>query len=139
MSKKDISLILKLEREDAHREVVKNFMMLDEQDRLNEMVMMAYADALYELEDDLAALDAYLRLVMQHAKGRTVDVALFGAAMALKNLDLQEEAFELMQLISPQHQGLDREVEHSHKILGKQAKAKDMLDGLKQFKRFSLN
>ena len=60
----------------------------------------------------------------------------FGATIAL-NLDLQG-AFELMQLISPAApKGLDREVEHSHKILGKQAKAKDMLDGLKQFKRFS--
>ncbi len=139
MSKEDINLILKLGRENAHREVVKHFKMLGERDKLDELAMMAYADALYELGNDLAALAAYLELALQHAKSRVIDVALYGAAMALKNLDLQDEAFGLMQLISPQHEGLDHEIEHSHEILSNQAKAKAILKGFKESKMLKLN
>jgi TolA-binding protein len=91
------------------------------------MVMLAYADSLYELGNDVASLDAYLAFVMKHPKSKADDVALLGAAMALKNLDLQEEAMHFLQLINPEHQGLDQEIEHSHKILSEQAKARAIL------------
>lgn len=127
MGKIDIGLILENGKNNKHDEVVKCFKMLDEQDKLNEMVMMAYADSLYELGDDVASLDAYLNFVMQHAESKAVDVALFGAAVALKNLDLQDEAANILTLIHPEHNGLDEEIEHSRRLLSEQTKARAML------------
>lgn len=128
MDKKDINSLLKNARENRHEEVVHGFMCLDEKDKRNEMVMMAYADSLYELGNDVMSLDAYLKLVAEHAKSKYVGTALFGAAMALKNLDLHEEALEMLSLINPDHHGLDKEIEHSVKVLNEQTKARSILN-----------
>lgn len=130
MNTDEISILLKEGSENKHQEVVERYLMLDEEDKLNEMAMMAYADSLYELGNDLASLEAYLNVVSLHVGGKVVDVALFGAAMTLKNLDLQEEAFHVLKLISPNYDGLDKELEHSFKLLSEQAKARIILEKL---------
>lgn len=123
----EVRAILKKSRDGKYEEVVDGFLALSEQDRFNEVAMMAYADSLYELGKDVDSLDSYLKYISHYPNGRAVDVALFGAAMTLKNLDLQEEAFHVLQHISPEHNGLNEEIEHSNKILSEQAKAKNIL------------
>ena len=117
---KNINSLLKNAREAKHNKVIKLFFMLDEVDRLDEAVMMAYADSLYELGNDVAALGTYLTFCMQNPESKAVDTALLGAAMALKNLDLQEEGFFLLKSITPTHQGVDKEIAHSCELFSDQ-------------------
>lgn len=123
----EVRSVLKKCRDGKYEEVVNGFLALSEQDKFNEVAMMAYADSLYELGKDVDSLDSYLKYISHYPNGRALDVALFGAAMTLKNLDLQEEAFHVLKHISPDHNGLNEEIEHSNKVLSEQEKAKSIL------------
>jgi hypothetical protein len=47
--------------------------------------------------------------------------------MCLKNLDLQDEALLILQLVPPDHFGLQAEVEDSQALLKRQSDARDLL------------
>jgi len=132
MIKGNIESFLKKARENRHDDAVKYFLTLDESDKLNHLVMMAYADSLYELGKDVISLDAYTKCAFQHPDKETVNFALFGAALALKNLDLQDDAFQVLKMIDPGHEGLAKEIEHSLKILNEQKKAKESVEKLRK-------
>ncbi len=127
MSDNIIDIFFEKGNEQKYSEAVEYFDRLNEAEKANETVMLAYADYLYELGNDLSALSSYLHLVEQHPNGKTVNVALFGAAMTLKNMDLQDEALRVLLLIDSCHEGLEKELAHSSLILDKQTKAKDVL------------
>jgi len=120
--------------EDRHDEVLKCYDTLDEEDKLYELVMITYADALYEQGNDLSALGAYLAVIEQHPKGKHVDFARFGAAMALKNIDLQDAALKMLLSIHADHIGLNAELDHSYHALEVQAKAMAMMKQSKLWK-----
>lgn len=126
-----ISTLIDHGLEDRHEEVLKCHEQLNDLEKLDRLVMITYADALYELGDDLAALGAYLNMIEKHPNYKRLGFARFGAAMALKNINLEDQAFEMLLSINADHVGLNEELEASRRILETQSKAKEML---KQYK-----
>ena len=111
-----------------HEEVVKEYSKLSDHEQLDKYTLMAYCDSLYELGDDLSALENYLRFVKFYPSEKATNFPLFGAAMSLKNLDMQCEAKYLLKKISAQHNGLDKELLHSKEALQRQRTAREILE-----------
>ena len=95
---------------------------LDE--RKHGRILIAKADAQYELGKDVEALRSYVAYLDTYPDGRGLDFALFGMAMCLKNLDLQSEASAVLTLVAPDHVGLKKELDHSKEVLARQADAR---------------
>ena len=69
-------------------------------------MIMAKGDACYELGNDLDALLSYSDYINLHSNERGIGFALFGAAMCMKNMDLQAEAQMILLRIDPAHVGV---------------------------------
>lgn len=112
-------------RENKHTEVVQDYLSLDDVDKYNPDVLMAYADSLYELSLEADAIDVYLNYASLYPNTRGSGFALYGAAMAFKNLELHKDALYLMSLIKTKanHPKLDDEISHSNKVLNEQNRA----------------
>lgn len=131
MNDEDIRVLLEIVRSRKHAEFVENYLVLSKFDQLDSDLMMAYADSLYELGQDVEAIDAYLRFAQSYPKGRGLDFALFGAAMAFKNIGLEVEALYLLKLIKPDHVNLNNEIIDSKKKIDIQNQ------GIELLKRFN--
>jgi len=83
------------------------------------------------LKKDLDALSEYVEYCRNYPSGRGLGFALFGAAMCLKNLELQDEAFLILQMVPADHFGLLAEIEDSKARLKKQSDARDLLKSWK--------
>jgi hypothetical protein len=90
-------------------------------------ILIAKADAEYELGRDVEALRSYSKYLEVYPDGGGSDFALFGIAMALKNLDLQQDAVRILSLVSPSHVGLQKELDHSRDILARQEDAREIV------------
>jgi hypothetical protein len=126
----DQEAVLSMVDNGLHKEALKAIENLGATEQEHGRIRIAKGDAFYELRDDLAALQSYAGYAEEYPTGRGLGFALFGIAMCLKNLDLQPEALAVLNLISPGHVGLEKELEHSNQLLAKQAKATSMIDGL---------
>ena len=126
MNESQISIIETLDEEDYHGALHK-IEQLTENDQNHGRMIIAKADAYYELKNDIEALSWYLKYYQIYPNGGGVGFALFSAAMCLKNLDLQPEAYSLLQLAPQDHFGLQKEIEDSKESLAKQKQARDLL------------
>jgi len=123
-----IDNILAKAKSKKYQEVINEYSSLSESDQLNEDVLIAYGDSLYELEYDIDALKVYLKLAVKYPHGRAVNFSLFGAALALRNLDLQEQAYTLLKLIDKKHSGLTEKLANIKEILEQKNIAKLILE-----------
>jgi len=126
MTQAQLSILDSLDASDYQR-VLREIELLNESDRNHGRMIIARADAHYELKNDIEALKFYLDYYKMYPCGRGVGFALFGASMCLKNLDLQAEAYSILQLAPADHFGLQKEMEHSIELLAKQKQARDLL------------
>lgn len=100
---------------------------LSVEERYHPRLLFVLADSLYEIGDDLGALEVYVQYLVRFPKGRRKNFALMGIAMILKNLELENEALRVLQLIDPEHVGLEKELDDSRNALNLQMKAREML------------
>jgi hypothetical protein len=121
--------ILALIDEGLVQKALEGIKCLPENDRHDSRIVIAKADALYELKDDVAALDVYLTYVDNFPATKGIDFALFGAAMCLKNLLLQVEARDMLLRVSPGHGDVGDELAHSAKKIIIQTQAREALHG----------
>jgi hypothetical protein len=94
-------------------------------------MIMAKGDAFYELGNDLDALLSYSDYINLYPDEHGIGFALFGAAMCMKNMDLQAEAQMILLRIDPAHEGVENELAHSAEIIEKQRNAKSIFLELK--------
>jgi len=127
MNDEDISILLDSVKEKNHAAFVENYTILNESYKKDPDLMMAYADSLYELGRDVEAIDAYLRYAQSYPKRRGVNFALFGAAMAFKNIGLEVEALYLLNLVNPEHTNLSNEILDSKQKIDIQNEGMDVL------------
>lgn len=127
MNDEDILILLDNVKAKKYEEFVESYSLLNESDKQDPDLMMAYGDSLYELGRDAEAIDAYLKYAQSYPKRRGVDFALFGAAMALKNIGLEVEALYLLKLIKPDHDNLSNEILDSKKNIDIQNQCIDIL------------
>lgn len=105
---------------------------LPEESKRQGRMVIAKGDALYELGRDLDALESYAEYLKSFPEEAGRDYALFSAAMCLKNLDLQVEARDLLEKVSPDHEGLEKELTHSELMLEKQKAAREIIADVRQ-------
>ena len=86
-------------------------------------MIIARADCHYELGSDVDALRCYLRYLERFPAGRGKNFVLIGISCCLKNLDLQPEAKMFLDQVDDQHEGKQKEIEHSEAVLIRQAGA----------------
>jgi len=132
MNDEDIFILLDNMNANNRSAFVEKYSMLNESDKKDPDLMMAYADSLYELGRDAEAIDAYLMYAQIYPKKRGADFALFGAAMALKNIGLEVEALYLLKLIKPDHPNLSNEILDSKQKIDIQNNGIDILRRFKQ-------
>ena len=137
MTDDNIKKLLAYRNCEQYTHVIEAYKKLNHKDQNNKFFLMAYGDSSYEQGDDLEALRAYLAFATQHPKNEGRNYALFGAAVALKNLQLQAEAKSVLDLIDKSHLELKEEMVHSVEILHKQTMAKEILYGFKLFQQRS--
>lgn len=132
MNDEGIRILLENVKANKYAEFVENYLVLSESDKQDSDLMMAYADSLYELGRDAEAIDVYLRYALNFSKRRGVDFALFGAAMALKNIGLEVEALYLLTLLKPDHTNLSNEILDSKQKINIQNQSIELLRKFKQ-------
>ncbi|EGW21448.1 hypothetical protein Mettu_0208 [Methylobacter tundripaludum SV96] len=132
MNDEDIRILLENVNAKKHAEFIESYLVLNESDKQDPDLMMAYADSLYELGRDAEAIDAYLRYAQSYPKRRGVNFALFGAAMAFKNIGLEVEALYLLKLVNPNHTNLNNEILDSKQKIDIQNQGIDLLRQFKQ-------
>jgi hypothetical protein len=93
-------------------------------------MLFVRADSLYDLGDDLGALEGYVGYLVRFPNGHRKNYALMAIAMVMKNLSLEAEALAVLRLVDSEHEGLGKEVEDSEAKLGVQKKAREMLGPL---------
>lgn len=130
MNEEKIKALLLKSRDSKHGEVIEDYLCLSKSEKSDRLTMYAYAEALYELGRDVESLKAYIDFVNEHPNEKATNYALFGAAMSLKNLDLESEALEILYLIKPSHEGLEKEIEESNEKIKLQFQAKAILKNL---------
>lgn len=128
---KEVEELLACRRRKEYSDVIEKYRKLDKREQNDKFVLMSYGDSSYEEGDDLESLRAYLTLATKYPKSRARNFALIGAAVALKNLQLQVEAKKILGFVATSHPGLKDEVEHSIEILERQSKAKEILSKFK--------
>jgi hypothetical protein len=126
MNESQISILETLDANDYY-EVLHKIDQLSEDDQNHGRMIIAKADAHYELKNDIEALSWYLKYYQMYPNGGGVGFAFFGAAVCLKNLELQQEAYSVLQLAPQDHLGLQKEIEDSKARLAKQKQARDLL------------
>lgn len=121
---------LALAREDRHSDVLKAFGRLAPSDRDKPVVMMAYGDSLYEMGEDVRAIEVYLTFANRFPRTRAAGFALYGAAMAMKNLGLMHEALRLLESIEckENHPELEGHLASAEDRLEKQSSARDLFE-----------
>jgi|GEM_PF-4474354 len=112
-------------------EFVNAYLALGIADKEHPELLFAYADCLYELERDGEAIETYLNYASRYPEERGYSFAIFGAAMALKNMGLEAEALELLEFINPEHENLDQEIVDCKKRIDIQIRA---IKNLRMFK-----
>lgn len=127
MNDEDIFILLDKVNAKKYEDFIESYLLLNESNKQDRDLMMAYGDSLYELGRDAEAIDAYLRYAQNFPERRGVDFALFGAAMALKNIGLEVEALYLLQLIRQDHANLSDEILDSKKKIDVQNQCRDIL------------
>jgi len=132
MNDEEIQMLLENVEANKYAEFIESYLVLSESDKQDPDLMMAYADSLYELGRDAEAIDTYLRYVQSHPKRRGVDFALFGAAMAFKNIGLEAEALYLLKLIKLDLTNLSNEILDSKQKIDIQNQGIDILRRFKQ-------
>jgi hypothetical protein len=123
--------LLKIAVAGRDAEFINGYETLNESDRLDRDLMMAYGDALYELERDAECIRVYLDFALVHPNERGKDFALYGAAMAFKNIGLYAEALFLLILVKPDHGERNEEISHSERKIEVQRQAVDSLSNFK--------
>ena len=119
--------VLVLLGSERYEEALSAIEKLEPSEQQHGRILIARGDAYYELGQDLKALRVYVEYARIYPTGRGIDFALFGIAMCLKNLDMQVESLVVLGLVSPSHQGLQKEIEHSSRIITEQREAKDTI------------
>lgn len=122
------SRILDLIDHERYEEALSAFEGLSVNWKKKGRLIIARGDCFYELGKDVEALECYLWYVKVFPQGFARNFALFGAAVCLKNLDLQEEALKLLERIDEGHEGKQRELAHSRDILARQKGARKLVD-----------
>jgi len=93
----------------------------------NGRILIAKADCFYELGKDVEALEIYVCYLKLFPRGRGKNFCLIGASVCLKNLDLQQEALSFLERVDDDHEGKQKELEHSREILEKQQRAQKVI------------
>jgi hypothetical protein len=101
--------------------------LLSAEERRHPRLLFVLADSLYEIGDDLGALEVYVQYLVRFPKGRRKNFALMGIAVILKNLELENEALGVLRLVDPEHEGLEKELEDSRNTLALQMRAREIL------------
>ncbi|MCP3673835.1 MAG: hypothetical protein GY829_05115 [Gammaproteobacteria bacterium] len=130
MNEEKVKALLAKARNGKHKEVVEDYTNLSQAEKLDRLTMYAYADALYELGRDIESLKSYVEFANHYPNEKATNYALFGAAVSLKNLDLQKEALEVLRLIKSEHEGLKEEIEDCNKKIRLQFQAKTIFKSL---------
>jgi len=120
-------LVMQLSDADKHADAIQAIEELDWEDQLHERIMIAKADAYYELANDIEALNAYSACVNRHPKGCGIGFVLFGIAMCLKNLHLDEEALAVLKNTPDGHENRGKEMEESLDVVFKKIRAREIL------------
>ena len=121
--------LLLIDREE-YTEALRAIDALPERIKGSGRMLIAKADCFYEMAEDLSALEYYVKYLTRFPDGRGKNFALVGAAMVLKNLNLQSEAKAVLELVDDTHLGKEKELLHSAEILEQQRKAKELLGAL---------
>jgi len=103
---------------------------LEVDEREHPRMLFVRADSLYELGDDLCALEVYVQYLVRFPNGHRKNYALMAIAMVMKNLHLEPEALAVLRLVDLEHEGLKKEVVDSEGKLRAQVKAREMLGPL---------
>ena len=123
--------LLKIAAADRHADFINGYEALNESDRLDRDLMMAHGDALYELERDAECISVYLDFALVHPNEHGKDFAVYGAAMAFKNIGLYAEALFLLTLVKPDQGERNEEISHSERKIKVQQQAVDSLSNFK--------
>lgn len=115
--------ILSLYEKQQYLEARSKIFRLSEKEQLHGSMIITNADCFYEEKDDLNALREYVKYLGIYPKGKAKNFVLFGIAMILKNLDLQKEAYSVLESIDPFHEGVDKEKRESLALLEQQHEA----------------
>jgi hypothetical protein len=126
MTKQQEAVLQKIENKQYHL-ALEAIRELTPNERKHGRILIAKADAEYELGRDIDALRSYSKYLEVYPDGGGRDFALFGIAMSLKNLDLQQEAGPVLSLVSPSHVGLQKELDHSRNVLARQEEARGIV------------
>lgn len=122
-----LSILVKHAENGEYLSVIEEFTALDDIYRQDKKAMYYYAEALYECEDDLVALKAYIDFINLHPNEIAVGYALIGVALCLRNLDLSEELINILSWLEPDYQTVTRDYFETGQLDNMQKKAKSIL------------
>lgn len=114
--------------EKKYAEVVKVISGAQPESQNSGALLILLADSLYELRNDLGALEIYVKYVDLYPMGRALQFALFNSSICLKNLGLELEARQILELVSKKHPGIESEISDSDNRILAFDKAKECVE-----------
>jgi len=117
---------LKCAKEKEYEKVISTYKVLSEEDQLDSQALYYLAGAFYAIEDDVKSLREYCKFVKLYPENRATNYAKMGMVACLKNLELHDQALEVLLSMPSNHKGVLEEQEYINKVIRLQFQAKSI-------------